>query len=170
MWPCTKDSCSFALCTSSSWPLSASPRPTHETDLPTYLPLVPASDCSNLSIRISPLWELIKGMVKGVAPLLVSLATDEPTLRSIVPITSPSSWKGKFLLYAACYLPHTLRCRSRTLLQTHKILHPSNHWCLCCCLWALSLVLRLRFLKVQPRGVYVWLNEEMERYLAFSHR
>ena len=41
--------------------------PPHRTDLPTYLPQVPASDCS------------YQRSGEGCAPLLVSLVTDEPT-------------------------------------------------------------------------------------------
>ena len=42
-----------------------------------------------------------------------------------------------------CCPPHTVRCRSRTLLQTGKFSHPLNHWCIWYWLQALSSVLKL---------------------------
>lgn len=47
-----------------------------------------------------------------------------------------------------------VRCRSRTLLQTLKLPHPGDHWCLCCwppALWSWSWVSpALQICGVQP--------------------
>ena len=51
--------------------------PTHLTDLPTYLPQVPANDWS--SFRLEHLCYVCQRSGEGCAPLLVSLVTDEPT-------------------------------------------------------------------------------------------
>ena len=70
-------------------------------------------------------------------PLLVSLVTNK-SLTSI----SHSPWGQRLPPCPACHLWYT-GCRSRTLLQMCKLPHPLNHRCLCCWLWALSLIVKL---------------------------
>ena len=60
---------------------------------------------------------------------ILSLVTDEPTWHQFLPVASPCPQPS------AAY---TVGCHFRTLLQTCKLLHPLNHWCLCHWLWALS--------------------------------
>ena len=90
------------------WPVSASPTPTHITDLPTYLPQAPANDCSNIYTRTSPLHHdsLSKGHW-GMCPLLVSLLMDEPTWwqfpLKLVTFPAPGSQDCSHVLPATCH-------------------------------------------------------------------
>ena len=109
---------------------------THSTDLPTYLPQAPASDCS------------FQRGGEGRAPLLVSLVTNEPTWRQF-PYNWPSphhhpqrprSKDGCHVLPAICHTWWWWGVAPGPCFRS-KLPHPLNHWCLC--RWALSLVLKL---------------------------
>ena len=65
----------------------------------------------------------------GVCPLLVSLVTDEPTC-SQFPFLLEASLPAT-MFCPTCSPLHSLGCHARALLQTCKLLHPLNHWCLC---------------------------------------
>ena len=104
--------------------------PTHLTDLPTWLPHAPANDCSNFSHRDS----LSKGQL-GAGPSAGFPGNWWAKLPSISLISGnlPLPVGVKFARFvasprAAAYI---VGCCSRTLLQTCKISHPLNHWCLC---------------------------------------
>lgn len=77
---------------------------------------------------------------------------------SISPISGNSSihpphWKRKQLPCPAGHLPHTMRCCSRTLVQTCKVPHPLNRGCLCPWLWASASVLMLgKYRACRPLG------------------
>ena len=65
----------------------------------------------------------------GVCPLLVSLVTDEPTC-SQFPFLLEASLPAT-MFCPTCSPLRSLGCHARALLQTCKLLHPLNHWCLC---------------------------------------
>ena len=82
---------------------------------------------------------LIKGVVRGHAPLLVSLVTNEPSWNQFPQTRSSPFYPG--VKTAAIFCPQTalhLGVHSRTLLHVSKLLYPLNHQCLCCWPWALS--------------------------------
>ena len=59
------------------------------------------------------------------------------------PPPNPQPQEERQQLCRACHLPHMVGCCSRTLLQTCKLPHALNYWCLCQGLQTLSLVLKL---------------------------
>ena len=128
----TQDGCSLALCPSPTWPMPASPTPTHIIDLPTYLPWALASD------------SLSKGRW-GACPYAGFPGNQWAHPTSNPPITGnlPFPQEQRPRPGPARCLPHTVESRCRTLLQTCQLPFPVNHPCSCCWLQALSLVLKL---------------------------
>lgn len=75
---------------------------------------------------------LIKLAVRGLTPLLVSLATNEPTRCQLAHSWQfPTPWEGRQPPCSAHHLLHTARCCCGILLQTCKFPHPLCRWCLC---------------------------------------
>lgn len=72
----TEDGCSLALCTSPAQPMLASPLYLTHSDFPACLSQVAAGDCSQPTGG------------QGLAPLLVSLGTNEPTRYQL-----PHNWQ-----------------------------------------------------------------------------
>ena len=87
--------------------------PTHMTDLPAYLSQAPASNCS------------YQRGSEGLAPLLVSLVTNEPTQHQFLyNWQSPSAHPPQLPTPPpGAKTATTVGCLSRTLLQTCKLPH-----------------------------------------------
>ena len=106
-------------------------------NLPTYLPQALATD---YSCQMDD---------EGHVSLKVFPVTDEPTWCKS-PLSLVTSPPRRLLSCPDHRLLHMVGCSPRPLLQMCELPHPLNHWCLCCWLQALSLVLKLG--KQRPYG------------------
>ena len=117
---------------------------------------------SSYIFALGPSWWLFlsKGAVKGVLLCWFSWAVSQPNVNS--PKTShlpfpsqplPSGMEQRLTPSPAWCLPHLVGCCSRPFLQTGKLRHPLNLWCLHHWLWAISSDLKLsKYRPCRPVG------------------
>ena len=139
----TQGGCSLGLCTSPAWPAPASPTRCSPDWPPFYI------------LASGPSWWLFLSRGQwGACPLPVSLVTSERTCcQSLYNWRSPLPRERSLPCCPARRWPHTVGCHSRTLLQTSKLPHRLNHWCLGRWPRALSSVLKLgEYRPCRPAG------------------
>ena len=107
----SQDGCFLTLCISLAEQCLLQPHTVYMTDLPTYLPQAPVSDCS------------CQMDDEGHASLMVFPVADEPTLCQS-PMSLVTSLPRRLLSCPDHSQLYTIRCSSRTLLQMCELPHP----------------------------------------------
>ena len=117
-----------------------------------YLPLAPASDYSNLQLRAISTRIVYQRSGERCTPLLVSLATNEPTWCHFPQSpSSPGSKDCSHNLPTICHTPWGFP--PGPCFGCVRSPYPLNHCYFCCWLQALSLVLRLgKYRAYKPVG------------------